>query len=65
MLFFIKDYIYVINWKDSIKKYSLDGNLILSKKIDHNGFSSGSYTYFDDIYKIFFIIIIFIFLIKV
>ncbi|WP_315971530.1 phage tail protein, partial [Clostridium botulinum] len=54
MLFFIKDYIYVINWKDSIKKYSLDGNLILSKKIDHNGFSSGSYTYFDDIYKIFF-----------
>ncbi|QDY27305.1 phage tail protein (plasmid) [Clostridium botulinum] len=54
MLFFIKDYIYVINWKDSIKKYSLDGNLILSKKIDHNGFSSGYYTYFDDIYKIFF-----------
>lgn len=54
MLFFIKDYIYAINWKDSIKKYSLDGNLILSKKIDHNGFSSGSYTYFDDIYKIFF-----------
>ncbi|WP_041926603.1 phage tail protein [Clostridium botulinum] len=54
MLFFIKDYIYVINWKDSIKKYSLDGNLILSKKIEHNGFSSGSYTYFDDIYKIFF-----------
>ncbi|MBD5563532.1 hypothetical protein FDF42_07395 [Clostridium botulinum] len=54
MLFFIKDYIYIINWKDSIKKYSLDGNLILSKKIDHNGFSSGSYTYFDDIYKIFF-----------
>ncbi|APH22449.1 hypothetical protein [Clostridium botulinum] len=54
MLFFIKDCIYVINWKDSIKKYSLDGNLILSKKIDHNGFSSGSYTYFDDIYKIFF-----------
>ncbi|APC85400.1 phage tail protein [Clostridium botulinum] len=54
MLFFIKDYIYVINWKNSIKKYSLDGNLILSKKIDHNGFSSGYYTYFDDIYKIFF-----------
>ncbi|WP_434304166.1 phage tail protein [Clostridium botulinum] len=54
MLFFIKDYIYAINWNDSIKKYSLDGNLILSKKIDHNGFSSGSYTYFDDIYKIFF-----------
>ncbi|NFO71970.1 phage tail protein [Clostridium botulinum] len=54
MLFFIKDYIYAINWNDSIKKYSLDGNLILSKKIDHNGFSSGSYIYFDDIYKIFF-----------